>query len=251
MTAPRTVAVIPARFASTRFPGKPLALIAGKPMVERVWRRCQESRAFAEVLVATDDVRIQQVVEGFGGRAVMTSPECATGTDRVAEVARGRPDVDVWVNVQGDEPLLDPNALEVLAGLFEDEAVAMGTLVRPLEDEEAASPNVVKAVLALNGDALYFSRSLVPHQRDAGAGVKRWAHIGLYGYRKDVLQRLATLAPTPLEEAEKLEQLRALEHGIRIRCGQVTWKTVAVDVPEDVARAEEALRQSPLPLGEG
>jgi 3-deoxy-manno-octulosonate cytidylyltransferase (CMP-KDO synthetase) len=149
--------------------------------------------------------------------------------------------VDVWVNVQGDEPLLDPEALKVLAGLFRDESVRMGTLVRPLTEEEAASPNVVKAVLALNGDALYFSRSLVPHQRDAGAAVKRWAHIGLYGYRSDVLQRLATLAPTPLEETEKLEQLRALEHGIRIRCGQVSWKTVAVDVPEDVARAEEAL----------
>lgn len=243
MTAPRTVAVIPARFASTRFPGKPLALIAGKPMVERVWRRCQESGVFAEVLVATDDARIQQVVEGFGGRAVMTSPECATGTDRVAEVARGRPDVDVWVNVQGDEPLLDPEALKVLAGLFRDEAVEMGTLVRPLTDEEAASPNVVKAVLALNGDALYFSRSLVPHQRDAGASVKRWAHIGLYGYRSDVLQRLATLAPTPLEETEKLEQLRALENGLRIRCASVTWRTVAVDVPEDVARVEAVMRE--------
>jgi 3-deoxy-manno-octulosonate cytidylyltransferase (CMP-KDO synthetase) len=243
MSPPRTVAVIPARFASTRFPGKPLALIAGKPMVEHVWRRCQESRAFAEVLVATDDARIQEAVERFGGRAVMTSPACATGTDRVAEVARGRPDVDVWVNVQGDEPLLDPEALKVLAGLFQDAAVEMGTLVRPLADGEAASPNVVKAVLALNGDALYFSRSLVPHVRDAGAGARRWAHIGLYGYRRDVLLRLASLPPTPLEEAEKLEQLRALEHGLRIRCGQVSWQTVAVDVPEDVARAEEAMRR--------
>lgn len=251
MTVPRTVAVIPARFASTRFPGKPLALIAGRPMVEHVWRRCRASGVFTEVLVATDDARIQEVVERFGGRAVMTSPDCATGTDRVAEVARVRPDVDVWVNVQGDEPLLDPKALKVLAGLFADEAVRMGTLVRPLEEEEAASPNVVKAVLALSGDALYFSRSLVPHARETGAPVRRWAHIGLYGYRRDVLLRLATLPVTPLEEAEKLEQLRALEHGVRIRCGQVSWRTVAVDVPEDIARAEAALRQSPLPLGEG
>ncbi|XXF79174.1 3-deoxy-manno-octulosonate cytidylyltransferase [Myxococcaceae bacterium GXIMD 01537] len=245
MTAPRAVAVIPARFASTRFPGKPLALIAGVPMVERVWRRCQESGAFAEVLVATDDERIQRVVEGFGGKAVMTSPACATGTDRVAEVAGPRPDVDVWVNVQGDEPLLDPQALRVLAGLFEDPSVGMGTLVRPLAEEEAASPHVVKAVLALNGDALYFSRSLVPHAREPGASVPRWAHLGLYGYRRDVLLRLATLAPTPLEETEKLEQLRALEHGIRIRCGQVSFRSAAVDVPGDVERVEALLRGAP------
>ncbi|HEX8819195.1 MAG TPA: NTP transferase domain-containing protein, partial [Archangium sp.] len=133
MTAARTVAVIPARYASTRFPGKPLALIAGRPMVEHVWRRCQEARAFDEVVVATDDARIQEVVGRFGGTAVMTSPDCATGTDRVAEVARARPDVDVWVNVQGDEPLVDPDTLRVLAGLFSDPEVRMGTLVRPLE----------------------------------------------------------------------------------------------------------------------
>jgi 3-deoxy-manno-octulosonate cytidylyltransferase (CMP-KDO synthetase) len=251
MSPPRAVAVIPARFASTRFPGKPLALIAGRPMIEHVWRRCQESRVFSEVLVATDDTRIQETVERFGGRAVMTSPACATGTDRVAEVARQRPDVDVWVNVQGDEPLLDPVALQVLAGLFDDAAVRMGTLVRPLAEDEAANPNVVKAVLALNGEALYFSRGLVPHARDAGTSVKRWAHIGLYGYRRDVLLQLATLPPTPLEETEKLEQLRALEHGIRIRCGQVAWKTVAVDVPEDVEKVHAVLRQSPRPPGEG
>ncbi len=245
MATHRTAAVIPARYASTRFPGKPLALIAGRPMVEHVWRRCEAARAFDEVWVATDDARIRDVVEGFGGRVVMTSPECPTGTDRVAEVARGRPEVDVWVNVQGDEPLLDPGALQVLGGLFADPAVEMGTLVRPLEEAEAASPHVVKAVLALNGDALYFSRGLVPHLRDAGGTVRRWGHIGLYGYRRDVLLRLATLPPSPLEEAEKLEQLRALENGLRIRCGQVSWHTVAVDVPEDVARVEAVLRSRP------
>ena len=243
MSSSKTVAVIPARHASTRFPGKPLALIAGRPMIEHVWRRCQEANAFHEVWVATDDERIRATVEGFGGRAVMTSPDCATGTDRVAEVARGRPDVDVWVNVQGDEPLVDPAALKVLSGLFADPAVRMGTLVRPLEPDEAASPNVVKAVLALNGDALYFSRSLVPFVREPGTPVKRWGHIGLYGYRRDVLLSLAELAPTPLEEAEKLEQLRALEHGITLRCAQVSWRTVAVDVPEDVAKVEAVMRE--------
>ncbi|MCY1016750.1 3-deoxy-manno-octulosonate cytidylyltransferase [Pyxidicoccus sp. MSG2] len=244
--ASRTVAVIPARHASTRFPGKPLALIAGRPMIEHVWHRCQEATVFDEVVVATDDERIRATVEGFGGRVAMTSPDCATGTDRVAEVARGRPDVDVWVNVQGDEPLVDPAALRVLAKLFQDTTVRMGTLVRPLEPDEAGSPNVVKAVLALNGDALYFSRSLVPFVREPGTPVKRWGHIGLYGYRRDVLLSLAGLAPTPLEEAEKLEQLRALEHGISIRCAQVSWRTVAVDVPEDVAKVEAVMRERGL-----
>jgi 3-deoxy-manno-octulosonate cytidylyltransferase (CMP-KDO synthetase) len=244
MASPRIVAVIPARHASTRFPGKPLALIAGKPMVEHVWRRCQESRVFAEVLVATDDVRIQEAVVRFGGTAVMTSPACPTGTDRVAEVARSRPGVEVWVNVQGDEPLLDPEALRVLAGLFADPHVEMGTLVRPLEAAEVPNPNVVKAVLAVNGDALYFSRAALPFIREAGheGNVQRHAHIGLYGYRHETLLRLASLPPTPLEEAEKLEQLRALEHGLRIRCGKVHWSTVAVDVPEDVAKVEAVLR---------
>lgn len=244
MASSRTVAVIPARHASTRFPGKPLALIAGRPMVEHVWRRCQDAGAFDEVLVATDDVRIQEVVARFGGTAVMTSPACATGTDRVAEVARTRPGVDVWVNVQGDEPLLDPQALKVLVELFQDPTVQMGTLVRPMEAAEVPNPNVVKAVLAVNGDALYFSRAALPFIREAGheGSVRRWAHIGLYGYRHETLLRLASLTPTPLEEAEKLEQLRALEHGLRIRCGQVRWSTVAVDVPEDVARVEAVLR---------
>ncbi|MCP3105354.1 3-deoxy-manno-octulosonate cytidylyltransferase [Myxococcus sp. K15C18031901] len=243
----RTVAVIPARYASSRFPGKPLAPIAGTPMVEHVWRRCREAGVFDEVFVATDDTRIRATVEGFGGTAVMTSPACATGTDRVAEVARARPDVDVWVNVQGDEPLLDPATLQALAGLFTDPAVRMGTLVRPLEQDEADSPHVVKAVLALNGDALYFSRSLVPHAREPGtAHIDRWGHIGLYGYRRDVLLRLAELAPTPLEETEKLEQLRALEHGIPIRTARVSWRTVAVDVPGDVAKVEAVMREKGL-----
>ncbi|MCY1074632.1 3-deoxy-manno-octulosonate cytidylyltransferase [Archangium lansingense] len=244
MSAPRTVAVIPARYASTRFPGKPLALIAGRPMIEHVWRRCQEAGVFHEVVVATDDIRIQETVERFGGKAVMTSPECATGTDRVAEVARARPEVDVWVNVQGDEPLVDPASLRVLAGLFADASVEMGTLARPLEAAEEDSPHVVKAVLALNGDALYFSRSTVPFVREPGesGAVKRWAHLGLYGYRRNTLLRLAELSATPLEQAEKLEQLRALEHGIRIRCGKVTGRSVAVDVPEDVGRVEAAMR---------
>lgn len=241
---PRTAAVIPARYASTRFPGKPLAPILGTPMVEHVWRRCQEAACFDAVWVATDDARIRDVVERFGGDVVMTSEACATGTDRVAEVARARPDVDVWINVQGDEPALDPAALATLAALFDDPAVQMATLVRPLEDEELDNPNVVKAVLARNGDALYFSRAAVPSVREPhdAPRVQRWAHLGLYGYRRDTLLRLATLPATPLEQAEKLEQLRALESGLAIRCGQVTFRSAGVDVPADVARAEAVLQ---------
>jgi 3-deoxy-manno-octulosonate cytidylyltransferase (CMP-KDO synthetase) len=209
-------------------------------MVEHVWRACQESLAFADVLVATDDERIRQAVGRFGGRAVLTSSTHATGTDRVAEVARAHPDVDVWVNVQGDEPLLDPRALETLVDTFRDPAVELATLVRPLLSDEADNPNVVKAVLALNGDALYFSRSPIPFERSAPA--QRWAHVGLYGYRAVTLARLAALPPTPLELAESLEQLRALEHGVRIRCAPVSWNSIAVDVPEDVVKVEAALR---------
>jgi 3-deoxy-manno-octulosonate cytidylyltransferase (CMP-KDO synthetase) len=237
---PLPVAVIPARHASSRFPGKPLALIGGRPMVEHVYRRCHESGAFGEVLVATDDARIARAVEGFGGRVAMTSPACASGTDRVAEVAQGRPDVDVWVNVQGDEPLVAPEALAALAALFREPAVQMATLVRPLREEERGNPNVVKAVLALSGEALYFSRADVPHVRGGGVAPPRWAHLGLYGYRRETLLTLARLPPSPLEQAELLEQLRALEAGVRIRCAPVSWESVAVDTPEDLLRAEAA-----------
>ncbi len=261
----RIVAVIPSRYASSRFPGKPLAMLAGKPMVQHVWERCVESGAFSRVGVATDDERIAGAVRAFGGEVWMTSPACATGTDRVAEVARalGEPDsqasrgacvgsrlgADVLVNVQGDEPLIAPEALRALVRAFDDPSVEMATLVRPLASEELENPNVVKAVLALSGDALYFSRAPVPFERDPRPGAserpKRWAHLGLYGYRRDTLLRLAALPPSPLEEVEKLEQLRALENGIRIRCGMTQWRSVGVDVPGDLLKAEEALRKGP------
>ncbi|MGA9523396.1 MAG: 3-deoxy-manno-octulosonate cytidylyltransferase [Myxococcaceae bacterium] len=245
----RIVAVIPSRYASSRFPGKPLAVLAGKPMVQHVWERCVASGAFTRVGVATDDARIADVVRGFGGEVWMTSPTCATGTDRVAEVAGGpAADADVLVNVQGDEPLISPEALRARVGAFEDASVEMATLVRPLAPEEVANPNVVKAVLGLSGDALYFSRAPVPFERDpdpATGPTPRWAHLGLYGYRRATLLRLAALPPSPLEGVEKLEQLRALENGIRIRCRVTHWRSVGVDVPADLLRAEEALRQGP------
>ena len=244
--APKTMrptAVIPARYASTRFPGKPLALLGGKPMVQHVWERCLRSDAFSEVLVATDDERIRDAVERFGGQAVLTSPHCASGTDRVAEVARARPDVRTFVNVQGDEPLIHPDALRSIAMALARPEVEMATLVRPLDEDERQNPNVVKVVLARSSFALYFSRADIPFQRGQEGFPPRYAHLGLYGYRRDVLLELARLPPSPLEEAEKLEQLRALECGFRILCLTSLHRSVAVDTPADLVHAEALLRQ--------
>lgn len=233
-------AVIPARYASSRFPGKPLAQLRGRPMVQHVYERAQASGAFAAVLVATDDARIAGAVRGFGGHVRFTSADCTSGTDRVAEVARAFPAVSAWVNVQGDEPLVDPAALAALAGALTDASVELATLVRPLEEEERQNPNVVKAVVAVDGHALYFSRAEVPFSRE-GKPVPRWAHVGLYGYRRDVLERLSRLPPSPLEQVELLEQLRALEHGLHIRCLPTAFRGVGVDTPADLARAEALL----------
>lgn len=241
MTDPMVIAVIPARYAASRFPGKPLAMLLGKPMVQHVVERCAEAGCFDQVLVATDDERIAAAVKPFA-EAVMTAASHASGTDRLAEVARARP-ADLYVNVQGDEPAVNPASLRALVSLFAEQSVQMATLVRPLEEHERANPNVVKAVLAENGDALYFSRHDLPFARDASVAVKRWAHLGLYAYRRDTLLRLASLAPTPLEKTEALEQLRALGNGIKIRCAVTEHATQAVDVPADVPKAEEALRR--------
>ncbi len=239
---PRPVAVIPSRYASTRLPAKPLAMLAGKPMVQHVYERCLESAAFSRVLVATDDERIASAVRGFGGEAAMTSERCRSGTDRVAEVARQLPDAPHFVNVQGDEPLLHPDALRSIAGMFEDRSVEMATLVRPLEPQERHNPAVVKVVLGRNMDALYFSRADIPFERDPGQGFPpRYAHLGLYAYTREVLLQLSRLPPSPLEESEKLEQLRALECGFRIRCAVTLHRSLGVDTPDDLKRAEALL----------
>lgn len=248
--APLTIAVIPARYASTRFPGKPLALLAGKPMLEHVHARCVESGAFSRIVIATDDARIEAAAKAFGAEVQMTSLDCETGTDRVAEVARalGLRDEDVLVNVQGDEPLIEPDALKALASAFTSPDVQMATLVRPLLESERAQPNVVKAVLAQaqpgnpGRRALYFSRADLPFQRDtSGPAPERFGHLGLYGYRKATLLRLASLPPSPLENTEKLEQLRALEAGISIHCYVTDFPGLGVDTPEDLERAQARL----------
>lgn len=236
------IAVIPARFQSSRFPGKPLALVAGQPMLEHVWRSCQRSGAFTRVVIATDDQRIANAARHFGAEAMITSAACTSGTDRVAEVAAQITGADVWIAVQGDEPTLRPQALAELARAFDDPSVQMATLIRPLQSEERHNPNVVKVVLAANADALYFSRAEIPFGREQVGPIARYAHVGIYGFRRQTLERLSELPPSVLEQVEKLEQLRALEHGIPIRCIFTPFPTAAVDVPEDIPRAEALIR---------
>ncbi len=233
------VIVIPARYASTRFPGKPLAKLWGKPLVQHVYERAAAARCSDRVIVATDDERIATAARGFGAEVAMTSSEHPSGTDRVAEVARGV-DAELIANVQGDEPLIDPAAIDAaVRPLVEDSAIPMGTLSCPIEDvAELANPNVVKVVTDVGGFALYFSRLPIPFVRDSGAGSSRFRHIGLYVYRRDFLLELAKLAPTPLEEGEKLEQLRALEYGHRIKVTSVASAWPGVDTPEDLARLQ-------------
>ena len=239
------VAIIPARFGSTRLPGKPLSDIHGRPMVQHVYERASRAARVDRVIVATDDRRIADVVKSFGGEAAMTSMDHASGTDRIAEAARGLRDAAIVVNVQGDEPLLDPAAIDVVVGAFSDPSVAMATVALPLRDTaDMLSPNVVKVVTDASFDALYFSRSPIPVVRDAGPegpaaaavaqGLAR-RHVGLYGYRRDALMRFAAWPKAPLEVAEGLEQLRALHNGMKIRVAEMAGEgTVAVDTPADL-----------------
>lgn len=250
------LAIIPARFASSRFPGKPLAPLSGRPIIQWVYERARRATRVADVVVATDDARIAAAVSSFGGRAVLTSSEHRSGTDRIAEVVRSTTEAqhaNVIVNVQGDEPLLDPTAIDrAVAPLLDDHAIEMATLATPLADpRDVADPNTVKVVTDRAGFALYFSRAPIPFWREGyavnGADVATPAapraplafkHIGLYAYRRATLLRVAALAPTPLEVAESLEQLRALEHGVRIKVVVVERDSVGVDTPEDLNRAE-------------
>ena len=240
----KTIGIIPARYASTRFPGKPLALIAGKPLIQHVVERCQEAKSLAEVIVATDDTRIWEVAQNFC-RAEMTRPDHPSGTDRIAEVARNYP-CDGVINIQGDEPLIDPAVVDAVArGLEQEEmSTAAALLTDPAEYD---NPNVVKVVVNAAGRALYFSRRTIPYVRDAAPGAEPLAafpflkHLGIYGYRREVLLRLVERPVSALESAEKLEQLRALENGIKIMVVRVEYESIGVDVPADVKRVEKLL----------
>ncbi len=228
--------VIPARFASERLPGKPLAEIAGKPMIAHVVERCRRARGIDELVVATDDPRIRAALAPTGVRVEMTSPEHPSGTDRVAEVAR-KLEVDALINVQGDEPLIEPAAVEEIAACLRT-GVPMVTLCRPaLEGEDLSNPSLVKVVLDAKGHALYFSREPIPHYRGGRPpNTLSFVHVGLYGYQRDFLFRLAALPVGRLERAERLEQLRALEHGHPIRVLPTPYVSVSVDTAEDLAR---------------
>jgi len=235
----RVIAIIPARYESTRLPGKPLADIHGQPMIRRVYERAAQADGIDRVLVATDDARIREAVASFGGEVVMTSAAHSTGTDRIAEVARDL-DADVIVNVQGDLPLLDPAMVAAaVAPLRAEAGLPMATIKTAIRaEEELRNPNVVKVVTDRDGFALYFSRSPLPHWRDgAPAEVLAHKHIGLYVYRREFLLTLARLEPTPLEQAEKLEQLRALEWGFRIKVVEVAAASIEVDTARDLERA--------------
>jgi 3-deoxy-manno-octulosonate cytidylyltransferase (CMP-KDO synthetase) len=231
------VAIIPARYESSRLPGKALADIAGRPMIEHVYRRAAAAASVSRVIVATDDRRIFDAVRGFGGEALMTSASHQSGTDRLAEAAAALT-CDVVVNVQGDEPLLAPETIDAAVQPFGfDSALEMSTLRRAITDlAELQNPNVTKVVVDREGFAMYFSRAPIPFTRSGQPAAPAWAHIGLYVYRRATLLRVAALPPTANERAEALEQLRALEHGIRIKAVETDRRTIGVDTAEDLER---------------
>ena len=241
------IAIIPARYASTRFPGKPLAMLGGKTVIQRVYE--QASAVLEEAYVATDDERIYQAVEAFGGCAVMTRADHKSGTDRLEEAAtKIGTDADVIINIQGDEPFIQKSQIETLKGLFENDETQIGTLGKPFENMEAVqNPNSPKIVCDRRGFALYFSRSVIPYVR--GEEPANWLnhfpylkHLGIYAYRRQVLHEVTQLPQSSLEKAESLEQLRWLENGYRIRVGITNVETVGIDTPEDLKRAEEFLK---------
>ena len=243
----RFTAIIPARYASTRFPGKPLAILGGKPVIQRVYE--QVSSVLSEVYVATDDQRIYDTVEQFGGRAVMTRVDHKSGTDRIQEaVEKTGTTADVIINVQGDEPFIQPSQIQTLMQLFDAPETQIGTLGKLFESLEAVeNPNSPKIVVDERGFALYFSRSVIPFIR--GVEREEWfgqypflKHLGVYAYRREVLSQVTRLPQSSLEKAESLEQLRWLQNGYRIRVGLTDVETVGIDTPEDLARAEEFLK---------
>ncbi|RMG05527.1 MAG: 3-deoxy-manno-octulosonate cytidylyltransferase [Nitrospirae bacterium] len=241
--------VIPARYGSTRFPGKPLAMLRGKPVIQHVFEGSSRAGLVRDVIVATDSREIFECVEGFGGKAVLTSPDHLSGTDRIAEAVKDA-DYDIIVNVQGDEPLIRGEMIDQVVMLLDDDRADMGTLaVKSSDPSEFTNPNVVKVVTDKEGFALYFSRAGIPYHRDGGEGASDGfnnflKHVGIYSYRQDVLMHLTRLEPAPPERTEKLEQLRALYNGYRIKVGITERETIGVDTPEDLKRVEKWLNSS-------
>ncbi|HEV2616744.1 MAG TPA: 3-deoxy-manno-octulosonate cytidylyltransferase [Candidatus Acidoferrales bacterium] len=242
---PSIVIVIPARYDSSRFPGKPVAPIAGRPMIQHVVERAKTSRRATRVVVATDDDRIRDAVAAFGGESIMTRREHRSGTERIAEVAVHIP-AEIYVNVQGDEPLISPEAIDAAADeILSETETQVATLCAPISHAaEIMDPNVVKVVLDFDGNALYFSRAPIPWVREAGERVsaRHFKHVGLYAFRRDALLEFPALPPGELERVEQLEQLRWLENGYHIRVAEAAYEGVAVDTPADIAKVEEVLR---------
>lgn len=236
------VAVIPARYQSSRFPGKPLAMIAGKPMIQRVYEQVKQAVGIDEVVVATDDERIYNTVRQFNGKAVMTG-ECSCGTERVYEATKDNI-CNIVINVQGDEPLIKPKMIEELVSVFANNDVVMATLCKEIVDEnEVNNPNIVKVIRDKNDDALYFSRYPIPFNRDWRNDIKYYKHIGIYGYTKDFLKEYVSMEKSSLEIAENLEQLRVLENGYKIKIKETIYDSIGVDRQEDIIKIEEALRE--------
>ncbi len=233
----KRIVIIPARFASTRLPGKPLLAQTGKPMIQHVVEAVRQARKVQRIVVATDDQRIFDAVTACGSEAAMTSVACRSGTDRLAEAAEtlGLADDDIVINVQGDEPEIPAACIDGLVEIMETQDVPMATLATPLDAELATNPNKVKVVLDRRGSALYFSRARIPFDRDGGGKAPYLLHLGIYAYRVAFLKTFAALPPTPAEETEKLEQLRALENGYRIAVSVVHYHGVGIDTPEDYA----------------
>ncbi|HOE66930.1 MAG TPA: 3-deoxy-manno-octulosonate cytidylyltransferase [Candidatus Hydrogenedentes bacterium] len=246
MELPKIMAVIPARYGSSRFPGKVIAPIAGRPLVAHVYDQTRKSKLVSDVVIATDDVRVRDALEPLGIPSVMTRPDHPSGTDRIAEVAR-QTDAAIVVNVQGDEPLIDPHTIDAaIQPLLEDPDVSIATARRRITNPaDIDNPNVVKVVCGLNGRALYFSRCPIPHVRDGQAALPcHWQHIGLYAYRRAFLLAYAAMPVTPLEELEKLEQLRALERGHAIVVVDTDYQSIGVDTPEDLEHVSKLIAES-------
>lgn len=250
-TITKILGVIPARYASTRFPGKPLADVEGKSMVQRVWEQAKKAKRLNEVVVATDNPAIYEHVRSFGGLVMMTSENHTTGTERCAEVATNPAfgAFDALINIQGDEPLIDPNQIDLLASLFDNSQTNIATLIRPMRDiHDLANPNIIKVVVDLHQWAMYFSRAPIPFYRGPEQFNlnKAWHHIGIYGYRSETLQLLARLNQTPCESAEMLEQLRWLENGFRIKTAVSEHVSYSIDTPEDLIKVSAIIQNKIL-----
>ena len=250
---PKIIGIIPARYASTRFPGKPLVDIAGKTMIQRVYEQASKAESLSKVVIATDDVRIADEVKRFGGEFIFTSSNHQSGTDRCADVIETLPGYDIVINIQGDEPFIEPAQIELLASCFTEEKVQLATLIKSIQSQESVyNPNSPKVVIDVNGRAMYFSRSPIPFIRNGEPGV--WAekhqfykHIGIYGYRTESLKAITKLPPSSLEIAESLEQLRWIENGFYIQTKVTDLETVAIDTPEDLLKLNKLLKALKLP----